>query len=43
MDKKEIEKRYQEVLRRLHTCSAAEKTALKSLLNYYYRRLNNEG
>jgi len=39
MSKREIEKRYREVLKKLHTCQPAEKAALKQLLNYYYFKL----
>ena len=40
MKRKEIEKRYAKILRRLHTCTPEEKAGLKTLLNYYYNLLN---
>ncbi len=36
----EVEVKYDDVLRRLHTCSPCEKACLKTLLNYYYNLLN---
>ena len=39
MKRKEIETKYADVLRRLHTCRPCEKPGLKTLLNYYYNLL----
>ena len=35
-----VETKYEEVLRKLHTCRPCDKDGLKSLLNYYYNLLN---
>jgi len=40
MKRREIEKKYAKVLRRLHTCRPCDKAGLKTLLNYYYNLLN---
>ncbi|KKN32330.1 hypothetical protein LCGC14_0814790 [marine sediment metagenome] len=38
--RKEIQKRYDKVLKDLHTCTPSEKAGLKQLLKYYYNLLN---
>lgn len=34
-----LKQKYNRILRKLHTCSPAEKSALKQLLDYYYHLL----
>ncbi len=38
-----LKAKYADVLRKLHTCRPAEKSALQSLLNYYYNLKTNRG
>ncbi len=40
MTDKTTQQKYNEILRKLHTCQPCDKAGLKTLLNYYYRLLN---
>lgn len=33
---KTIQQKYRDILKKLHTCTPAEKAGLKQLLDYYY-------
>jgi len=41
MKQEEIKKRYNETLKRLHSCSPAERAGLLKILNYWYARLES--
>ena len=43
MSNKQLETKYADILRRLHTCGPAEKSALMGLLNYYYFEKQKRG
>ena len=43
MSNAELNRKYADTLRKLHTCRPAEKSALQTLLNYYYNLIQNRG